>query len=139
MYAENESSRLWGFPSPSRTLIPALHAFSVANSEELNANTVRHTCALRTVKVRVQRNTGLCLAPHSGLWASPPSPTMPRETSMRGDTRLFAQPCNAPNSYFDRPQRRGMHSGGLRSGLQIALRKHNLLILLLKLYFQYPF
>ena len=31
-----------------------------------------HMSALRTVKVEVQRNTGLCLSPHSGLWASPP-------------------------------------------------------------------
>ena len=43
-----------------------------------------HTFALKTVRVGVQHNTGLCLAPHSGLWASPPSPTMPRETGMRG-------------------------------------------------------
>ena len=32
----------------------------------------------------------------------------PRETCMRGQTGLLALPCNALNSYFDRPQRRRM-------------------------------
>ena len=59
------------------------HVFQYVADTEFKIST-GHTCALRTVKVGVQRNTGLCLAPHSGLWASPPSPTMPRETSIRG-------------------------------------------------------
>ena len=67
-----------------------------------------HTSALRTVKVGVQRNTELYLAPHSGLWPSSPSPTMPRETCMTGQTGLLALPCNALNSYFDRPQCKGL-------------------------------
>ena len=36
---------------------------------------------------------------------------MPRETSMRGQTGLFDQPCNALNSYFDCPHRTGLIAG----------------------------